>query len=163
MWHYESSAEGDGARSTCVAQYRSIALKGLLDPNKGLTSAQAADRLRVYGPNDIVEVPRGAWRELARDTLRDPMLWFLLATSILFAFLGDRVEAITLAVAIVPLIGMDAWLHRRTQASTRGLASRLAVTARVVRDGVLVERPARDLVPGDLTEVSSGSPSRPMA
>ncbi len=133
-------------------------IEGLLESGAGLTSAQAADRSGLYGPNDIIDVPPGNWRELARDTLRDPMLWFLVGTSILFAFLGDRVEAITLAVAVIPLVGMDAFLHRRTQASTRGLASRLAVTARVLRDGVYVERPASELVPGDLVEVGSGEP-----
>ncbi len=133
-------------------------LEGLLESGTGLTSAQAAERARIYGANDIIDVPPGNWRELARDTLRDPMLWFLVGTSILFAFLGDRVEAITLAVAVIPLVGMDAFLHRRTQASTRGLASRLAVTARVLRDGVYVERPASELVPGDLVEVGSGEP-----
>jgi len=133
-------------------------LEGLLDSETGLTTAQAAVRVRLYGPNDIVESPPGTWRELARDTLRDPMLWFLLGTAVLFAVLGDYVEAITLACAIVPLIGMDAYLHRRTQASTRGLASRLAVSARVVRDGAAVERAAREIVPGDLVEVRSGEP-----
>lgn len=131
-------------------------LEGLLDTGNGLTSAQAAERSGRYGANDIVDVPPGAWRELARDTLRDPMLWFLVGTSALFAFLGDHVEAIILAIAVVPIIGMDAYLHRRTQASTRGLSTRLAVTANVLRDGVIVELPARELVPGDLVEVRSG-------
>jgi hypothetical protein len=40
---------------------------------------------------------------------------------------------------------MDAWLHRRTQASTRGLASRLAVTAKACVTRGIVERPARDI------------------
>ncbi len=131
-------------------------LESLLDSERGLTAEAAATRAHLYGTNDIVEAPPGTWRDLARDTLRDPMLWFLLGTAILFAVIGDFVEAITLACAIVPIIGMDAYLHRRTQASTRGLTSRLAVTARVLRDGVIAERAARDLVPGDLVEVASG-------
>lgn len=133
-------------------------LDGLLDSARGLTSEQVAERRGRHGTNDIVDAPPGTWRELARDTLRDPMVWFLVGTSLLFAFLGDRIEAITLAVAVIPLIGMDAFLHRRTQASTRGLSSRLASTARVLRDGSLAERPSADLVPGDLVEVHGGEP-----
>ena len=131
-------------------------LEGLLEPGRGLTAEQVADRHRLHGPNDIVEKPPGAWRELVLDSLRDPMLWFLVGASVLYAFLGDRVEALTLAFAVIPLIGMDAWLHRRTQASVAGLASRLASSARVLRDGAWVEKPARDLVPGDLVEVGAG-------
>lgn len=133
-------------------------LKGLIESESGLTTADAASRKELYGWNDIVEAPPGTWRELARDTLRDPMLWFLLGTAVLFASLRDYVEAITLLCAVVPLIGMDAYLHRRTQASTRGLASRLATTARVMRDDAWVNVPARELVPGDLVEITSGEP-----
>ena len=133
-------------------------LHGLLGADKGLTAAEAAERIRRYGPNDIVEAPPGTWRDLARETLRDPMLWFLLGTSGLFAGLGNYVEGTILACAMIPLVGMDAFLHRRTQASTRGLTSRLAHTARVIRDGVLAECAARELVPGDLAEIRSGTP-----
>ena len=133
-------------------------LEGLLESADGLTSSQAAERRSRYGTNDIIDMPPGSWRELARDTVRDPMLWFLVGTSILFAVLGDHIEAITLAIAVVPLVGMDAFLHRRTQASTRGLSSRLALTARVFRDGAVTERPSSELVPGDLVEVRAGQP-----
>ena len=78
-------------------------LEGLIESESGLTTADAASRRELYGWNDIVEAPPGTWRELARDTLRDPMLWFLLGTAVLFAVLGDFVEAITLFCAIVPL------------------------------------------------------------
>ena len=101
----------------------------LLTTDRGLTADEVSSRRGLYGVNDIIEAPPGGWRDLARDTARDPMIWFLAATSVLFAALGDYAEALTLLVAMVPLIGMDAFLHRRTQASTQGLASRLAAPA----------------------------------
>lgn len=142
-------------------QYRPVPLErldGLQSPEHGLTTEEADARRRLYGANDILEAPPDSWRALALETARDPMLWFLVATSILFAFLGDYVEALTLLGALIPLVGMDAYLHRRTQASTRGLASRLASRAKAVRDGALVEMPAWDLVPGDLAVVGAGEP-----
>ena len=86
------------------------------------------------------------------------MLWFLIGVASLYLGLGELPEAATLAVAIIPLVGMDAVLHWRTRASTEGLASRLATVATVYRDGVVVERPAVELVPGDLVRVDAGSP-----
>jgi Ca2+-transporting ATPase len=132
--------------------------EGLPLADRGLSSEEAAARAARYGPNDIVETPPGRWRELVADTARDPMLWFLVGAGALFAVLGDYGEAATLLVALAPLIGMDAWLHRRTQASTQGLASRLAAHATVVRDGAPIEVPARELVPGDLVLVGPGEP-----
>ena len=131
-------------------------LDGLRDAATGLTSAQANERRIRYGPNRIVEAPPARWNDLLRETARDPMIWFLATTSLLFAWLGDLAEAGVLAFALLPIAGMDAYLHRRTRASTESLAGRLATIASVVRDGVQGEVPSTDLVPGDLVVVSEG-------
>jgi len=122
----------------------------------GLDAAGVDGRRRRYGSNDVVEAAADVWRDLLRDTVTDPMLWFLLGTSGLFALTGETTEALVLLAALVPFAGMDAWLHRRTQASTRGLRSRLASEARVQRDGARQVLPASALVPGDLAEVGPG-------
>jgi Ca2+-transporting ATPase len=124
--------------------------------SSGLTSGQALDARRQYGPNQIVEAVEHPWWALARDTAKDPMIWFFAATSALYAVVGQTGEAATLIVAIVPLVLLDVYLHRRTQASTEGLKSRLASTATVLRDGASVEIAARDVVPGDLALVTTG-------
>jgi Ca2+-transporting ATPase len=122
----------------------------------GLTAAQVIDRRQQHGPNAILEVPPNRWVDLARDTSRDPMIWFLVAVGAVYGVIGQIVEAVALLAAIVPLIGMDAFLHWRTQASTEGLRGRLAASARVVREGTEVAVPAVDVVPGDLAIVSAG-------
>ncbi|HSE93928.1 MAG TPA: cation-transporting P-type ATPase, partial [Methylomirabilota bacterium] len=128
------------------------------DDASGLLAGDAADRLRRYGPNAIVESPPRPWADVTRDTARDPMIWFLAAAAALYALVGQIAEALTLLAAVVPLVGMDAFLHRRTRASTAGLAGRLATRARVVRDGAVVEVPSLDVVPGDLVVVGAGEP-----
>ena len=135
-----------------------VRLGGPLVAPQGLTAAEVSERRQSYGRNDIVEVVRRPWRDLLRDTVRDPMIWFLAGTAILYAALGDHVEAVTLLVALVPLVAMDAFLHRRTQASTEGLSQRLATGATVIRDGQSQSIPAADLVPGDLAVVLAGQP-----
>lgn len=129
-------------------------LLDLLPGDRGLGAAEVTERRERYGFNDILEAPPSRWRDLARDTVRDPMIWFLAGVSTLYAGVGELREAFVLLVAIVPLVGMDAFLHWRTQASTEGLKSRLAERAHVVRDGAPREIPARELVPGDLALVS---------
>ncbi len=131
-------------------------LEGLADPAQGLTTAEVATRTARYGPNRILEAAPKGWLELTRETLKDPMLWFLVGTSALFALIGQLREAAILVVALVPLMGMDAYLHRRTHASTAGLASRLASNATVLRDGAQQVVAAAALVPGDLAVVATG-------
>jgi Ca2+-transporting ATPase len=129
---------------------------GLVGGERGLSSAEAEARRRKYGTNDIVEVPGNPWGDLVRETARDPMIWFLVSTAGLYLALGSTVEALTLLSAILPLVGMDAYLHRRTQASTAGLQQKLASRAMVLRDGTWSELPAIELVPGDLARIGSG-------
>jgi Ca2+-transporting ATPase len=131
-------------------------IEGLLDDSTALTAEQVGERRARYGANLIVEEPPSAWKDVARETARDPMIWFLAATALLFAWLGDLVEAGVLAFALLPIAGMDAYLHRRTQASTEGLSGRLATSASVMRDGTRIEIASADLVPGDLVVVAEG-------
>jgi P-type Ca2+ transporter type 2C len=133
-------------------------VRGMVPDAGGLTTAEVAARRQRFGPNDIIEVAQSPWWALLRDTATDPMIWFLVTTGALYAAMGDAAEALTVFGAIVPLAGMDAWLHRRTQASTEGLSSRLATRATVVRNGVEAQIPAVDVVPGDLAMVAAGEP-----
>lgn len=123
----------------------------------GLTTEAAAERRARFGFNDIVVAAPSTWRDVAADTLRDPMIWFLVGVGLLYAFLGDFVEAAVLGLAILPLVGMDVYLHGRTQASTSGLARRLASEASVWRDGGMTVLPAREVVPGDLVAIGPGA------
>ena len=131
-------------------------LAGLTGAGQGLSAEEAASRQARYGANLIIETPPHGWRTLLFDTLKDPMLWFLLAASSLFAVVGEITESIILLLALLPIFGMDAFLHRRTQASVAGLSKHLATHARVIRAGALVTVPATSLVPGDLVELGAG-------
>ena len=122
----------------------------------GLCAAEVTERRHRFGANDILETQPNPWQHLARETLRDPMIWFLAGISALYFALGQRVEGFVLTLAVIPFIGMDAYLHRRTQASTEGLKSRLAATANVVRDGDARRIPASEVVVGDLALVAPG-------
>jgi Ca2+-transporting ATPase len=131
-------------------------IAGRLYPERGLTAGEVEERRRRYGSNDILGDGRVGWGAILRDTAQDPMVWFLVVTALLFAWLGDYAEASVLSLALVPIAGMDAYLHRRTQATTEGLAGRLAPLARVLRDCAVNDIPSVELVPGDLVIVGEG-------
>ncbi len=132
-------------------------LEGLWTGFEGIDDAGVLERRAKYGPNTIVTETSSSWLEIARSTVQDPMIWFLVGTAALFLWLGDYTEAVILAAALIPIVGMDAYLHRRTQASTEGLRARLASHARVIRDGAEQDIPSTALVPGDLVIVPAGA------
>ena len=59
-----------------------------LAAGQGLRAEQVEGQ-RAYGSNDIVAHAASGWRVVARDTARDPMLWFLVLTAGLFGLLGQ--------------------------------------------------------------------------
>ncbi len=130
--------------------------EALANLSAGLGAAEAGERRRRFGANAIVDEPAGHWLVLLQDTARDPMIWLLIGTGVLYSLIGDRHEALILFAAILPVVGMDAWLHRRTRVSTQGLRGRLASRATVLRDGSASVVPAVDLVPGDLVLLAAG-------
>lgn len=132
------------------------ALQSLTPRSEGLTKSEVLAQRSRYGSNEIVEVSGNSWFELALDTLKDPMIWFLLGIGTVFIFVGDTTEALILFVAILPLVFMDAILHWRTQASTESLKGQLAAQVVVFRDGKNEQINSQDLVPGDLVLIEPG-------
>jgi len=131
-------------------------IEGLDTPRRGLNDEEIGPRRLQFGANRIVESALPSWRQLLVETSKDPMLWFLLGTSLMFGVLGERNEAMVLLVALLPFVGMDAFLHRRTQASIAGLSGQLASRANVVRNGIQLSVNAEDLVAGDLVLLDAG-------
>lgn len=132
-------------------------IKSSLSTDWSLNASEVEARQIEYGNNDIIEVHVNRWLELIIDTAKDPMIWFLIGASILFTILKNYNQAIILFLATIPLIGMDAFLHWRTQVSTRSLSSRLASYATVIRNGVENKITAREIVPGDLVVIPTGT------
>ncbi|MHB9879905.1 cation-translocating P-type ATPase [Pacificimonas sp. ICDLI1SI03] len=123
---------------------------------EGITDSEATALRERFGNNVIAEYQARSARQLAGDTAHDPMLWFLLVTSIVFAGLGELSDAAVLMLALMPLIGMDFYLHRRTEASLKGLRSALATRAVVIRRSGQRAVSAGELVAGDLVSVTAG-------
>lgn len=124
--------------------------------NEGLNSEQLQQQRNIFKDNDILIDQSGRWLAIIIDSARDPMLWFLVLSASLFGIVGHLNEALVLGLAIIPLMSMNVYLHRRTAASSAGLSRRMSSTAKVFRDGQWHVIPSRELVPGDLTEVASG-------
>lgn len=137
--------------------YRKVSIKNIKDlvlKSSGLEVNDVIEQRKVFGTNTIVEDTGHPWKALVSDTLKDPMVWFLIGIATLFFIIGDRKEAFILFVATLPLILMDAFLHWRTQASTSGLKSQLSSKVLVLRAGVKQKINSLDLVPGDLVILS---------
>lgn len=123
----------------------------------GLSSAEAAARLREHGRNALhAETGHSRWTVLWNQ-LRSPLLLLLVVAagvSILTGELGDASIVLAIIVATV-VIG-----YRReysAQLAAAALAARLRTRACTLRDGRPTQIPFDEVVPGDVVVLASGS------
>ncbi|MBP9708137.1 MAG: hypothetical protein KBD78_10860, partial [Oligoflexales bacterium] len=116
----------------------------------GLSDAEIEKQGATYGANFISESGKSSTYQLLRDTIADPMIWFLFFASSLFFFIGQVQEGVILVIAMLPLLGMDAFLHWRTSNATKSLRSHLSGSIQVNRNGNKEKIATSSLVPGDV-------------
>ena len=124
-------------------------------PQEGLSEAEAAERLATFGPNAIEAERRHLLRQLA-SKLAGPVPYMLEAAVALELAVGKTTEAIIVA-ALVIFNGVLSFLQEgRARHALELLRSRLAVQARVLRDGHWELLKAEVLVPDDVVHVRMG-------
>ncbi len=122
----------------------------------GLSSAEAQERLRQFGPNALdTEPPRTILSRLL-GMAREPMFMLLVAASLLYIVLGDMVEGLTLSLFVLAVLGMTFWQEGRAESALQALRSLTQPQARVLRDAKVQHIPAHDVVPGDLLLLAEG-------
>jgi Ca2+-transporting ATPase len=123
---------------------------------RGLSEAEAAARLKSEGFNELPSArPKKAWKT-AFELLQEPMLFLLVATGLLYLFLGDLREAVVLLVAIFMVIGITLYQERKAERALEALRDLSSPRALVIRDGVQRRIAGREVVRGDLVLLSEG-------
>jgi Ca2+-transporting ATPase len=126
------------------------------DRSEGLTNAEAAERLKLFGYNEVAEKERPAWWRRFLAQFQDFMVLVLMAATLISGLLGEYADAVTI-LAIVLLNAVLGFIQEhRAEQSMSALKKLTAPTARVVRHGAVQHVPARELVPGDILLLEPG-------
>jgi Ca2+-transporting ATPase len=122
----------------------------------GMDTVEAADRLLVQGPNQLAsKPPRPAWLKFL-DQFRNFLVIVLLGAAVLAGAVGDLKDAAVIAIVILLNAALGFFQEHRAEAALAALKNMLAPVARVRRDGLVVQIPALDLVPGDILLLEAG-------
>lgn len=122
----------------------------------GLSPALARQRLAEHGPNEIPAARRLTLARRLFARLANPLLLVLLAASAIAALTGDALSFGIVLAVIVASVALDLVQEQRADRTVAALQQAVALRVRVRREGRSVECPARELVPGDLVELSAG-------
>ncbi len=129
--------------------------EGLETSANGLAAAEAAQRLKTCGYNEIAEKKKNPVLEFL-SRYWGPMPWLLELAIGLSFILGHRFEGaiIFLLLTVNAVIG---FVHSRgSQKAVQLLKKKLAVRAKALRDSAWAVVDAREIVPGDILSVRVG-------
>jgi Mg2+-importing ATPase len=124
-------------------------------PN-GLSEEETAERLEVFGPNEVDYEKKEGWLRRLYNSARNPLVILLtLLASVSFATGDFRAGTVMM---LMVFLGLSLRFVQETKADNAAakLKAMITVTATVVRDSQAKEIPLRDLVPGDIVKLCAG-------
>ena len=124
--------------------------------SKGLDAAEV-ERIRAeVGENVLTEEKKKSLLEVFIGQFCDLCVVILIVAAVISAFSGN-VES---TVVIIAVLIMNAILgtvqHQKAQKSLESLKQLSSPNAKVMRDGVKIEIPSREVVPGDILMLEAG-------
>ncbi|TVU18187.1 hypothetical protein EJB05_34267 [Eragrostis curvula] len=136
--------------------------------SRGLSSADAAERLRTHGPNELAEHPGPTLLQLLLQQFEDTLVRILLAAAAVSFLLALSTSAgeLTLSAFVEPLViflilvvnaAVGIWQETNAEKALEALREIQSDHAAVLRDGRWVPAlPAKNLVPGDVVQLRVG-------
>ena len=131
-------------------------LRDLRTSLHGLTEADAEERARTTGPNEVAQERKQGWFIRILKIIRNPLVILLTTLSAVSFLTGDARAGTVMAIMVALSVGLRFWQEARADAAAEKLKAMIHVTATVVRDGAAREIPLRDLVPGDIVNLAAG-------
>src|ERR1700687_3218937 len=131
-------------------------LRDLRTSPGGLTQAEAEERARTTGPNEVAQERKQGWPVRLLKIIRNPLVILLTTLSAISFLTGDARAGTVMAMMVVLSVGLRFWQEARAGAAAAKLKAMIHVTATVVRDGKASEIALRDLVPGDIIQLAAG-------
>ncbi len=129
--------------------------KKLESSPEGLTQAEAQKRLTQYGPNEIEEKKTNPLLKFL-SYFWGPIPWMIEVAVILSGVVRHWPDFFIILLLLGANAVVGFWEERQAGNAIEALKAKLAVKARVKRDGKWITPAARELVPGDVIRLRLG-------
>ena len=143
--------------STPHAQSSETVLGELNTSTNGLSAANATERLESFGPNRLAETPpTPAWKRFLAQ-FSNLLTIILIAAAVISLVVAREIKTPAVVFVVVLMNAIIGFVQEnKAEASLAALKRMLASSARVKRDGALVNVDTANIVPGDVVLVEAG-------
>jgi len=122
----------------------------------GLSEAEAAEKLRQEGYNELPSSKQRGILSIAFEVIREPMFLLLVACGVIYLVLGDVREALMLLGFVFVVMGITLYQERKTERALEALRDLSSPRAMVIRGGNQRRIAGREVVRGDILILSEG-------
>jgi len=122
---------------------------------EGLSQTEAQKRLTQYGPNEIEEKKTNSFLKFL-SYFWGPIPWMIEGAVILSGIVRHWPDFFIILLLLVANAVVGFWEERQAGNAIAALKAKLAIKARVKRDGKWITPEARELVPGDVIRIRLG-------
>ena len=129
----------------------------LRSSSKGLTSAEAQERLQSFGPNQLQVKTKTTPLTLFINQFKSPIILILLFATGVSAILKDWVDAVIISVIVLSSAMLSFVQEYSASNAAEKLRSRITLKTKVLRDSQFQDIPTEQVVSGDVVMLSAGS------
>ena len=122
----------------------------------GLSEAEAIQRLKLEGHNELPSSKRRNVFAIALEVVREPMFLLLIAGGVIYLLLGDIREAVMLLSFVVVVMGITLYQERKTERALEALRDLSSPRALVIRDKTQKRISGREVVRDDIIVLAEG-------
>lgn len=127
------------------------------NPEIGLTSEEAATRLKHFGPNNIETGKKRSAAHIFLKQFASPLIALLCIAVVITGFLGEWIDMSVIAFAVIVNAALGFVQEFKAEKAIADLKSYITHRTRVIRDGREQEIDPSKLVPGDLLHITGGA------
>lgn len=124
---------------------------------EGLSFDIANERLKTYGYNEIVSKKEVTVFEIFLNQFKDFLVIILIIASVISILIGEVTDSVVIILIVILNAILGAVQESRANKAMEALKRMAAPEAKVIRDGHIIEIPARELVPGDVVLLEAGN------
>ena len=123
---------------------------------KGITQKEATEKIEKEGYNELPSSKSKNVFQIAFGVVKEPMFILLVVCGALYLILGDIHEGLMLLGFVFVVMGIEFYQEKKTEKALDALKDLASPRALVIRDGVTVRIPGREVVTGDFVVLNEG-------
>ena len=127
-----------------------------VDVQSGLSKEEVIKRQEKYGLNELEEQKGKSIFSMIFDQFKDFLILVLLAAALVSGAIGETKDAILIIAIVIVNAIMGVVQENKAEQSLAALKKLSTPSAKVIREGVTQQIPAKELVPGDIVLLDAG-------